>query len=223
MWLHGSCISIEPILRSSSSDRKKDCDLRKVKRVKHKQKTKKKQQISNLIPIHFCSINTHSYIMKLQGTLIWFLIHFRMNSAIWFIFLKKTDFTWTMGVTPHWSTSTWGSPSVLLHVPALPLIVWIVWVNLVVKTHETLKLWEFSASRRFNNRESCIFHSLIRTSHVVSLFVLLFSSSLQLPSSPWQVPLVRSPQRCPAVRFESWPQRTTSPKKTSRTRSQDGF
>ena len=106
---------------------------------------------------------------------IGFLIHFRMNSAIWSIFLKKTDFTWTMGVTPHWSTSTWGYPSVLLHVPALPLIVWIVWVNLVVKTHETVKLWEFSASRRFNNRESCIFHSLIRTSRLFFVCSSFFS------------------------------------------------
>ena len=58
---------------------------------------------------------------------------------------------------------------------------------------------------------------------VLCLFFFFSSSSLKLPSSPWQVPPVRSPQRCPAVRFESWPQRTTSPTKTSRTRSQDGF
>ena len=60
---------------------------------------------------------------------------------------------------------------------------WIVWVNLVVKTHETVKLWEFSASRRFNNRESCIFHSLIRTSRlffVCSSFFQFVAQTVEL-------------------------------------------
>ena len=100
VWLHGSCISIEPILRSSSSDRKKDCDFAQSETCKTQtENEKKKQQISNLIPIHFRSIyiDINSYIMKLQGTLIGFLIHFRMNSAIRSIFLKKTDFTCSRG------------------------------------------------------------------------------------------------------------------------------